>query len=387
MNTTNSVATALDSMFERSSGLYGDFGDLPVIAMTGHERRVELLDRLEIGDVTKMAVADFGMGSWGFGSVYPKIHHCARAVGFDISNSAIRLSKELVASSRPAYADCFEAYQSDGMDLPIADNSIDLFFSGESIEHVKFPLRFLSEIYRVLKEDGQLVITTPNRHAIKYHEKGEEYCASPEHFWLFNYQELVDTVSVFFDIDESYGFNGSFGGYVEDREINDRAVSEDWSRQFEHEPHLATGIILKARRKPNIDFYYEIQDIPSERITKPIDQTYLDLEFGLKGLLLNDSDEHVRISRPESDGVVCRFWAHRWSGEACINALERSDVVDLYSYDPGWKVWECGTATDSDTLIQIYPNMMKNAKAEASQVLFLKLSLGKLSAAPTWPTQ
>lgn len=378
MSTTNTVSAALDSMFERPTGLYGDFGDLPIIATTGHERRVELLDRLEIGDVTDMAVADFGMGSWGFGSVYPKIQHCARAVGFDISNSAIRLSKELVKSTRPPYADCFDAYQSDGMDLPIVDNSIDLFFSGESIEHVKFPLRFLSEIYRVLKQDGQLVITTPNRHAIRYYEKGEEYCASPEHFWLFNYQELIDTVSVFFDIQECYGFNGSFGSYIEDREVKDRILCEEWSRQFEHEPHLATGIVLKARKKHNIDFYYEIEDIPSDRIIKPISQTYLDLEFGLKGLLLNDSDEHVRILRPASDGVVCRFWAHRWSGETCINTQERSDVVDLYSYDPGWKVWECGAATDHDTVIQIHPNKTKNPKAEASQVLFFEAFTWKI---------
>jgi len=34
----------------------------------------------------------------------------------------------------------------------------------------------------------QIIITTPNRDALGYKSVGEEYCTSPEHFWLFNFQ-------------------------------------------------------------------------------------------------------------------------------------------------------------------------------------------------------
>ena len=58
-------------MFERPDGLYGAFEDLPVISRKGHFRRMELLARLDIGNVTQMRIVDFGMGSWGFAATYP----------------------------------------------------------------------------------------------------------------------------------------------------------------------------------------------------------------------------------------------------------------------------------------------------------------------------
>ncbi len=284
--TSNQVSAALDSMFSRPEGLYGSFDDIPVISQFGHVRRVELLERLTVGDVSQMSCVDFGMGSWGFGSVYPKMHHCARAIGMDISNAAIEMSRKLVQDSRPAYVDAFEAYQSDGMDIPLPDGSVDLFFSGESVEHVKFPPRHIAEIHRVLKDGGQLLLTTPNKNAVKYLQAGEEYCTSPEHFWLFDYNELVDMLSEFFEIKEAYGFNGSFGSHEEDREITDRGLAETWSREFEHEPDKATGIVIRAVKKAGVSVDYEVEDIAPADITITGADTYLSLEFGLQGLLL-----------------------------------------------------------------------------------------------------
>ena len=89
MSAMSSVSTALDSMFERPDGLYGAFENIPVISQKGHYRRVELLEKLDIGDVSDKVCADFGMGSWGFASVFAKLHNCAHAIGFDISAKAI----------------------------------------------------------------------------------------------------------------------------------------------------------------------------------------------------------------------------------------------------------------------------------------------------------
>ena len=128
MTTSSRVSTALDAMFQRPQGLYGSFDDIPVISQAGHHRRVELLDGLDVGDVSTMTCVDFGMGSWGFGSVFPKMHGCARAIGMDVSKTALELTRQLVAASRPGYADRFEMHQSDGMDLPLPANSVDFFF-------------------------------------------------------------------------------------------------------------------------------------------------------------------------------------------------------------------------------------------------------------------
>ena len=65
MKTSATVSSALDRMFERPGGLYGGFEDLPVISHTGHLRRMELLDKLQIGEPGNLTCLDFGMGGWG----------------------------------------------------------------------------------------------------------------------------------------------------------------------------------------------------------------------------------------------------------------------------------------------------------------------------------
>jgi len=46
--------------------------------------------------------------------------------------------------------------------LPYENESFDVIFAGEAIEHVFDVTKFLSEISRVLKSNGILVVTTPN---------------------------------------------------------------------------------------------------------------------------------------------------------------------------------------------------------------------------------
>lgn len=370
--TSSQVSSALDAMFERPQGLYGSFAEIPIIAQAGHVRRVELLERLNIGDVTPMTVVDFGMGSWGFASVFAKLLSCARPIGMDVSNTALKPSRELVATSNPVYADRFETYQSDGMDLPLPSDMVDLFFSGESIEHVKFPPRFLSEVHRVLRPGGQLVITTPNRDAVRYKEKGEEYCTSPEHFWLFNTSELVTCVSEFFEIQEIYGFNGSYGSHEDDRAFESREQAHTWSRMFENEPEKATGIVLRATPRLNVTRSYRIKDVHSQDINIAGSDTYLPLELGLSGLLIDGPEASVKVTRAPSDGIVCRFWCHRWSGTALISTDAGVEEFDLYTKVPGWKNWVSRQRFGKPTSVKIMPSMRRNAKSEASQVIFFE---------------
>ena len=359
-------------MHQRPGGLYGALEDVPLIAQKGHWRRIELLERLDIGDVRAMTIVDFGMGSWGIGSVFAKLQNAARAIGMDISRAAIEQSRTLIAESKAAYRDQFEAYQSDGMHIPLKDNSVDLFFSGESIEHVKFPPRFLSEIYRVLNDSGQLIITTPNRDAIKYKESGEEYCTSAEHFWLFNWPELRRTVCEFFDIKVAHGFNGSFGRIEDDQGEKDDEKCESWSKEFLDEPENATGIVLHLIKKQNVTHRYEIQDIPLEQLSLDNVKSGLALEFGLKGLLLEERNSAIVVTRPPSDGIVCRFWCHAWSGAAIVTAGRTLDRIDLYARWPGWRNWTNGEATYEQTQIRIAPAGTKNEKALLNQVIFLE---------------
>ncbi|MDR3457306.1 MAG: class I SAM-dependent methyltransferase [Verrucomicrobiae bacterium] len=56
----------------------------------------------------------------------------------------------------------------DAQQIPLADASVEVVVSFETIEHLPDPGRFLAECFRVLAPGGTLVISTPNR--IVYHE-------------------------------------------------------------------------------------------------------------------------------------------------------------------------------------------------------------------------
>ena len=44
--------------------------------------------------------------------------------------------------------------------IPLRDNSVDFIFCGEIIEHLYSPDHLLSEIFRILKPNGKLALTT-----------------------------------------------------------------------------------------------------------------------------------------------------------------------------------------------------------------------------------
>ncbi len=48
--------------------------------------------------------------------------------------------------------------------LPVKSGLYDLIILTEVIEHITFPQIFILEITRLLKEDGKLLLTTPNIH-------------------------------------------------------------------------------------------------------------------------------------------------------------------------------------------------------------------------------
>jgi SAM-dependent methyltransferase len=76
----------------------------------------------------------------------------------------VELAEDVVAHANTEYRQpnvCF--WQGDARELPIPDASIDVAVSFETIEHFDGHDRFLSEIRRVLRPGGRLVISTPDR--------------------------------------------------------------------------------------------------------------------------------------------------------------------------------------------------------------------------------
>lgn len=101
-------------------------------------------------------VLDIACGE-GYGSAMLARH--ARAVtGVDIADSAIQHARTTYRGI-PALA--FK--RGDAAQIPMDDNSVDVVVSFETIEHHDKHREMLSEIRRVLRPDGLLIISSPNR--------------------------------------------------------------------------------------------------------------------------------------------------------------------------------------------------------------------------------
>lgn len=90
----------------------------------------------------KTKIIDMGAGK---GLLVQKL----RAMGYDASGVDLEQGENVISSNLNHI-------------LPIESNSIDLVTSLANIEHLEKPEINLSEIYRMLKPNGQLILTTPS---------------------------------------------------------------------------------------------------------------------------------------------------------------------------------------------------------------------------------
>jgi SAM-dependent methyltransferase len=103
-------------------------------------------------------VLDAGCGEGYGGRILSNVGGATRYVGVD-------LDPEAVARARDAYGldGRVELAVADVTALPFEDASFDLVTCFETIEHVAEQQKVVSELARVLREDGLLLISSPNR--------------------------------------------------------------------------------------------------------------------------------------------------------------------------------------------------------------------------------
>jgi 2-polyprenyl-3-methyl-5-hydroxy-6-metoxy-1,4-benzoquinol methylase len=117
-------------------------------------RRLEVLIDLFLKDVhlTGLSVLDAGCGT-GRGAEQFAMRG-ARVTTVDLGMRLLQRTQERCASCHPAQASVLE--------LPFADNTFDIVFSTEVIEHTPNPIASVHEMVRVLKPSGLLSLSTPN---------------------------------------------------------------------------------------------------------------------------------------------------------------------------------------------------------------------------------
>lgn len=365
-----------DQRFASSRDSGSIYEPMAPLVQAAHMFRMELLDRLPIGDLHDKTVVDFGTGSWGFACIFPRLHRCKRAIGIDISAEAVKMSAEVSANGDFAYGANVEYYVSDGIEIPLASGSVDVFFTGECIEHVENTDAFLDEIYRVLARNGILVLTTPNPDALIYRALGDTYAVGPEHIALMGYDELSAYLVPRFSAVMSKGYNGSMHTIL-DGGIEDIDFARRWARAFEDNPRDACGIVMMMQKRdghsprkflrrtyqhsdPAIRYFGERRELP--------------LHGSLTGSMIQ-SGAGVSLKFAGKE-LIALLWAHAWSGYAALQIDERIELVDCYSYAGGFKrVILRGLDGASDHQFMLRATGERNARSAGDQVILHSLSV------------
>ena len=162
--------------------------EVPAMEYTGERMVPEAADahtywehlyryKFAIGFVKGKRVLDIACGE-GYGSSALTRAGASSLVGVDVSAEACE-------HARLKYG--VDARVGDAQNIPLADDSVDVVVSFETIEHVPDPPRFLDECARVLAPGGTLIVSTPNRDLYRESMGGVE---NPFHCAEMNVEEF-----------------------------------------------------------------------------------------------------------------------------------------------------------------------------------------------------
>ncbi len=130
-------------------------------------RRDFLLDRVVPGE----AVLDLGCGLGEFTAALAE--HGALVTGCDVAETALALAR----GRHPGIE-----FVLSGEELPFGDESFDVVWAGEVLEHVQDGLGLLGEVRRVLRPGGRLVLSTPDHGPLRRLRLGLSATAFERHF-------------------------------------------------------------------------------------------------------------------------------------------------------------------------------------------------------------
>ena len=153
-------------------------------------RRAFLLGEIRPGE----RVLDLGSGAGQFTALLAEAG--ARPIGAEVAEAALAR-----AQARHPGLD-FRLVPFEGP-LPFEDNSFELVWASEVIEHVGDTARWLSEVRRVLVPGGRLLVTTPSHGRLRLALQGIESFSEPlgDHLHLYTRRSLRGLL-------EEFGFTG-----------------------------------------------------------------------------------------------------------------------------------------------------------------------------------
>ena len=132
-------------------------------------------------------VLDVACGE-GYGSALMKRWGARSVTGVDISSDAIRKAKELFSDDDLVFI------EHNAERLPFDDVSFDMAVSLETIEHLDNPEAFLSELRRVVKAGGTIIVSCPND---QYYAENVPDFSNPYHkrrYSFFDFRQMAERI-------------------------------------------------------------------------------------------------------------------------------------------------------------------------------------------------
>jgi ubiquinone/menaquinone biosynthesis C-methylase UbiE len=169
-------------------------GTTPDRIWSDHVARYEFANRY----VKDKTVLDIACGT-GYGSSILKEQTASSVYGVDISLEAIEFAQEKYGRNHVHFA------IGDISTIPFVANSFDAIVCFETIEHMDNHNKVLSELVRVLKPQGLLLISSPNRRLTSPGKSIADSPDNPFHTIEYSVNEFTDLLSQYFEIMDIYG--------------------------------------------------------------------------------------------------------------------------------------------------------------------------------------
>ncbi len=170
-------------------------GATPERVYNDHIARYEFASKF----VLNKKVLDIACGT-GYGSEYLKLKGAREVIGVDNSEDALLYARKHYTGDNLMFIN------GDVTKLDFDNDTFDMVVSFETIEHLKSYVCFLSEIYRVLKKNGILLLSSPNRLVTSpAYPKYKKIPDNKFHFVEFSLEEMRDLLSTNFHEFEFFG--------------------------------------------------------------------------------------------------------------------------------------------------------------------------------------
>jgi ubiquinone/menaquinone biosynthesis C-methylase UbiE len=161
--------------------------------------------------------------------------------------------------------------------IPLPDNSVDLVTSFETIEHHDKHEEMILEIKRVLKEEGQLIISSPNR--LVYSD--EPNYSNPYHVKELYYEEFVSLLSRHFNEINIYGQKLASASFVSSLKTSNARNYTAYTGEID-------DLAEKTCSLKSSIYFLAICSDETQTSDFSIESVYIDADNDLLGLLQDD---------------------------------------------------------------------------------------------------